>query len=158
MRALSLFLSLVVLASCASVSWAIDPPSEDGPRWVYVQMQLIDISKIDGVEQAFAADFYMITTWAAPLEGTGMNGTEDLSTETLRANFWSPDLEFINGRSKVETGVEEPYSFEPEPLFDLQKVRPGWTLPTGWVWITEDQRYQGQTHIISHNPPLLHFN
>ena len=36
-------------------------PSGD-PNPVFVQIQMVEISKIDGVEQAFRADFYFLTT------------------------------------------------------------------------------------------------
>lgn len=144
-----LVLSLVALLAVAVSVHAIDPPSGAGiitPNYAYVQMQMVEISKIDGVEQAFHADFFMLTSWTAPLVApfTGSPG-ESLDSATLQANFWAPGLEFINARSEITRLVAEPFGFNNGPPFGLDNlalIRPGYSVPSGWAWIVEDQRYQ----------------
>jgi hypothetical protein len=110
---------------------------------VYVQMQIIEISKIDGVEQAFHADFFMLTSWIVDLTGTTYTGKEDLTTEDMPKTFWQPQLEFINARAEVTRLVEEPFGFNGVvPPFPIEDIRPGFVLPPNWRWVTEDQRYQ----------------
>lgn len=162
--AMMAFLSMVIILSMVSPVIGAgstlpppDPVKDQGDAMkAYVQMQVIEISKIDGVEQAFHADFYMLTSWYAPVNDTLIDpadpasgpftGTEDLSPEILDAQFWSPRLEFVNAREDVTRLVSNPFGFGPnsglEPPFPIETIRPGFVLPPGYRWITEDQRYQ----------------
>lgn len=140
--------ALLVLSMLSTSYAAIAPPDIGEPHWAYVQLQMVEISKIDGVEQAFRADFYMLTSWVVNNDDifatTGSYFTEDtdLTEDLLKSSTWAPRLEFINARDETTRLVGEPFAVVAEPSFDVQLVRPGYVLPAGHIWIVEDQRYQ----------------
>ena len=102
-----------------------------------------------GVSQTFAVDFFLLSMYAAPNPAsTGLSCPNVTHCDTLGvasiSKFWQPRLEFINSATNFLALTDEPYSFAPDPPFDLTEVLgAGYTLPDGWVWILMDQRYSG---------------
>jgi len=142
--ACALLLALVATPTTAYISPPLGPV-----HYAFIQMQYVEIHNIDGVEQAFHADFYMKTTWA--VENPDGNWTTDdvITKDFVLNNMWAPQLEFINARDEVTRLVDEPFAFVEEPDFtptipDL--ANPGARLPYDKlpteIWVTEDQRYQ----------------
>ena len=102
-----------------------------------------------GVSQTFAVDFFLLSMYAAPNpDSTGLSCPNVTHCDTLGvasiSKFWQPRLEFINSATNFLALTDEPYSFAPDPPFDLTEVLgASYTLPDGWVWILMDQRYSG---------------
>ena len=82
---------LVWLSLCGAgveeVLAAIPPPP--GLNYAFVQMQFVEISNINGVDQLFHADFFMLTSWLVNTAGTNFTVSSDLTTDVLASNFWS---------------------------------------------------------------------
>ena len=101
------------------------------------------------MSQTFAVDFFLLSMYAAPNPAsTGLSCPNVTHCDTLGvasiSKYWQPRLEFINSATNFLALTDEPYSFAPEPPFDLTDVLgAGYTLPDGWVWILMDQRYSG---------------
>jgi len=141
-------LALVALVALVAVPTqaAIEPPP--GLHYAWIQMQYVEIHNIDGVEQAFHADFYMKSTWAADNVGNFSVG-DVLKSETVNDKIWTPQLDFINAREEVTRLVDEPFAFVDAPDFTPtypDPSNPGQRLPytklDSEIWVTEDQRYQ----------------
>lgn len=123
------------------------PPTINGTNTnikmrAYSQLQFVSITKIDGVEQAFNADFFMLSTWAAPKHDPAVTWQDDLVA--LSDFYWQPQLDFINAIGGVTPLITDPLplSFAEAPLFNVSELW-NYTLPDDYIWCTLDQRYVG---------------
>jgi len=104
---------------------------------------------MSGVAQTFMVDFFLLSMYAAPnppstgLVCSNTSYCDPLGVSDIK-HFWQPRLEFINSATNFATLTDEPYSFAPDPPFDLtDTLGANYALPDGWVWILTDQRYSG---------------
>lgn len=69
-------------------------------------------------------------------------GNDDLNDPNIQAQYWFPQLDFINAIGGVTTLVDTPYSFVSEADLNTDlKARHGFLLPDGWTYCVCDQRY-----------------
>lgn len=111
------------------------PVSGDGPTAVAVGLYLIDVSKIDGADQSFTADLFILSSWQDPrLEGV-FESTQRVPLETV----WNPRLQILNRRDVATT------------FPDQAEVAPDGT-------VTTRQRYYGtfSAPLDLHDFPLDH--
>lgn len=96
---LSLFLAAFFTSSPASATIPNEvsgtrPNPGDGVTEISVGLYLIDVSKIDGADQSFTADLFILLHWHDPrLEGL-FESTQRVSLDTV----WNPRLQILNQR------------------------------------------------------------
>jgi len=132
-------LSLPAPVSVHAATPLLEPPLPY--NLVYLRFHLLAISEIDGVDQTFSTDFWMLTTYAAPYP-SALGGNYNISASEAAEMLWDPRLEFINSRGEILSLTSEPYTLAAEPPFDVTRFGQSMTLPSGWVWVMKDQRFQ----------------
>ena len=79
------------------------PNAGSGATEVSVGLFLIDVSRVDGADQSFTADLFILLRWHDPrLEGV-FDATERVPLETV----WNPRLQIINQQSVSTTFPEQ---------------------------------------------------
>jgi hypothetical protein len=132
LRAAFLVCTVALLAVLSVRVSAADPPAS--PTYVDCLVSLISLSKLNGVEQSFSADFYLTIIWEDP----------SLNATTLTydpATNWNPKVEFTNVLATPEQSIDEPYSVSATAPRDIASiVSPTATGP----WVIGQLRYKGQ--------------
>jgi hypothetical protein len=123
---------LFVLSWFANHSAAIDPPAT--PTTVDCLLSMVSLTKLNGVEQSFNADFYLTIIWEDPR----------INSTTLvydPAADWSPNVEFTNVFGTPEQSVTDPWYVSATPPREIEtEVPPTATGP----WVVGQLRYKGQ--------------
>ncbi len=92
-RALASLL-LLVIAAPAPAQDPVDPPRE-----VKIGLAIADLSEVNGAEQSFSADVFMLATWKDPALAGGSSALRTLRLDDV----WHPTLLIYNRRSVAET-------------------------------------------------------
>ena len=96
--------TLVLATSIGAAAVPTDAPgtrphAEGESTEVVVVTYLIDVSRIDGADQSFTADLFILLSWRDPrLEGV-FDTTQRVPLETV----WNPGLQILNGRDLQTT-------------------------------------------------------
>ena len=113
-RTLTVAIGLVLLAGSSAAGLPTDisgtRPAVDGEvTEILVNTFLIDISKVDGADQSFTADLFILLRWHDPrLEGV-FEATDRVSLDEI----WNPRLQILNGR-QLETTFHDQAEVTPE--------------------------------------------
>ena len=105
---LTFILNLVLAASMASATVPNDvsgirPNAGNTATEISIGLYLIDVSKIDGADQSFTADLFILLRWHDPrLEGV-FEATERVPLESV----WNPRLQILNQRNISTTFPEQ---------------------------------------------------
>jgi len=120
--ALLLMVLTIIVAPAGSEELAgTRPGAADGPLLMHGALFLLDVSKIDGADQSFTADVFMMLQWHDERLAAEINGTRRLPLDSV----WNPRIQIINQRRIWKTFDE---------IVDVS--------PDGTV--TYRQRYYGQ--------------
>ncbi len=79
------------------------PGPENGPLTLYGTLFLLDVSKIDGADQSFTADVFMMLRWKDDRLASTVEGTRRLPLTSI----WNPRVQIINQRRIWKTFPEE---------------------------------------------------
>ena len=125
LRALSLSLTLIVAA--VPPAWGQEPFGE--PREVRIGLLMADLTEVNGAEQSFSADVFMLATWQDPELAGGSAGLRTLSYDEV----WHPTILIYNRRSVTESMPREVLVRPDGPVTYLQRVTGGFPTPLdGW--------------------------
>jgi hypothetical protein len=108
-RTLTIAISFIVLAGWSAAELPADisgtRPTVDGKvTEILVNTFLIDISKVDGSDQSFTADFFVLLRWHDPrLEGV-FKATDRVPLDEI----WNPRLQILNRRDLSTTFEDQP--------------------------------------------------
>jgi len=94
-------IAVLVLLLVAVPLRAQDPFGE--PREVKIGLLMTDLTEVNGAEQSFSADVFMIATWHDPDLGDGSAGIRTLDYDDV----WHPTLLIYNRRSVTESMPNE---------------------------------------------------
>lgn len=95
-------IALLALAlSIVSPASAQEPFGE--PREVRIALLLTDLTEVNGAEQSFSADVFMVATWHDPELADGSAGLRTLAYDDV----WHPTLLIYNRRSVTESMPNE---------------------------------------------------
>jgi hypothetical protein len=91
--------ALILLASTAAAAIppgisGTRPSNGGGPTEVTVGLFLIDVSRVDGADQSFTADLFILQSWSDPRLAGAFAATEKVPLEDI----WSPRLQILNQR------------------------------------------------------------
>lgn len=98
---LALVVMLPILASPRAASASAAGPRE--PRKVYLSFDIIALSNVDGVNETFEIDFYLLMRWYDPAFVKAPIGRLDSPPA------WRPQLDFINGKNIQPKAENEVY-------------------------------------------------
>jgi len=87
-------MTLLLLHTASNVR-CDNPADPNDQRDVFLELSFLEITKVDGVEQVFYADFYFTSFWYDPNITAG--------SDTFPTDGWAPQLEFINRQAGSDT-------------------------------------------------------
>jgi hypothetical protein len=91
---------LTASASFGQEKFAGTRPGAGGaPLTVTGTLVLLDVSKIDGAEQSFTADVFMMLRWRDERLVTGEDGVRRLPLDSI----WNPEIQIVNQRRVFKT-------------------------------------------------------
>jgi len=102
-------LSLLVISTMTVAAAGADelagtrPGPEDRPLTMNGRLFLLDVSKIDGADQSFTADVFMMLQWKDERLASETNGLRRMSLDSV----WNPRIQIINQRRNWKTFPEE---------------------------------------------------
>lgn len=85
------------------------PGDGDSPTEVTVGLYLIDVSKVDGADQSFTADLFVLLRWHDPR----LEGLFDTTQRVPVNEVWNPRLQILNRRS-LDTTFPDLAEIEPD--------------------------------------------
>jgi len=98
-----LWASILFTPTVGAVEFAGIPPRPDNePLVVHGAMVLLDVSKIDGADQSFTADVFMLLQWRDARLESSAEGTR----QAPLASVWNPRVQIINQRRVWKTFPE----------------------------------------------------
>lgn len=94
-------MSLALIAAAAPPAWGQEPFGE--PREVRVGLLMTDLTEVNGAEQSFTADVFVLATWRDPELAGGSAGLRTLGYDEV----WHPTILIYNRRSVTESMPRE---------------------------------------------------
>jgi hypothetical protein len=71
------------------------PGEGQGPTEVSVGAMVVDVSRVDGADQSFTADFYLMSSWRDPR----LAGIFETTRRVARDDIWHPRTQILNRRN-----------------------------------------------------------
>ena len=108
------FLALLVLFMSLTTAGSQElngtrPGPEDGPLVLRGTLFLLDVSKIDGADQSFTADLFMMLQWSDDRLASPAEGVRRLPLSSI----WNPRVQIINQR-RVFKSFDETVDVDPD--------------------------------------------
>jgi hypothetical protein len=107
---------LTVILASTSVAAAIPseasgtrPSVDGGPTEVTIATYLIDVTGIDGADQSFTADLFLLLRWHDPR----LSGVFDTTQLVPLESVWNPPLQILN-RRQIQTTFPEQAEIAPD--------------------------------------------
>lgn len=98
-----LWASILFIPTVAADEFAGTPPWPDkGPLVVHGALVLLDVSKIDGADQSFTADVFMLLRWRDARLASSAEGTRRAPLQSV----WNPGVQIVNQRRIWKTFPE----------------------------------------------------
>ena len=85
------------------------PGTEDGPLTLHGALFLLDVSKIDGADQSFTADVFMMLQWSDDRLASPAEGVRRLPLSSI----WNPRVQIINQR-RIFKSFDETVDIDPD--------------------------------------------
>ena len=100
---LLLISTMTVAAAGADELTGTRPGTEGQPLTMHGALVLLDVSKIDGADQSFTADVFMLLQWKDERLASETNGLRRMPLDSV----WNPRIQIINQRRIWKTFPEE---------------------------------------------------
>jgi len=98
-----LWASILFIPTAGADEFAGTPPRpDDGPLIIQGTLFLLDVSKIDGADQSFTADVFMLLQWRDARLASSAEGTRRAALDSI----WNPRVQIINQRRIWKTFPE----------------------------------------------------
>lgn len=97
-----MIISMTVTASGSEEITGMRPGADDQPLTIQGTLFLLDVSKIDGADQSFTADVFMMLRWKDERLASEAEGMRRLSAGSI----WNPRVQIINQRRIWKTFPE----------------------------------------------------
>jgi hypothetical protein len=107
--------ALTILATQSAIASIPDdvsgtrPGTDGGPTEVVVGVYLIDVSKVDGADQSFTADLFVVQSW----HDSRLAGVFDKTERVDLDEVWNPRLQILN-RRQISTTFPDQAEIAPD--------------------------------------------